>query len=584
MDSALISKHCRHKETKLFTAFEKRKPLLLDVAREFYPAAIPGLQKGVEEMADGYQHDDDHRMLTTIPMDCMRRGAAGFHGNLTSPTTPWFRFKLPDFMVPDGETTHEQRQLLDSLTQATRWTFSRSNAYPMLHRLYKHLLTCGFGCMIVTADEQRIARATTLRIGTYALGVGEDGTVDTVVRRFAWTAGQIIRKFGRDLMPQYILDAEKDPTTRFEVCNLIEPNATGDDKVHDPIARELDMSDDTVYRSIFWLKNAEGHTNHGFLRAVGFSVKPFVAPRMECEDGDAYGLGPGIDALDLARGCQSFKFDELNIVGRQSEPAVVAADEMKDEGLRLYRGAVNYARFGDQQRAPVIPVFPNPPGPEGAREERADAAQEIARLFYNDAFSVIDAVRRGETGRMTATEVEAHVREAMQRLAPVATLFDSELLDPLVTIMARYTIAAMPNPLTPDQADQLADVDVEYVSAIHLAQKQSVIAGIQQVYDVAAVMAKGGNPEVLHRVDADRMIVTLAELIGCPESCMKSDEEVAEAIEADQQAAAQQAQLAQAQVQASAAKDLGSIPLDDEHAGSAIAEAMAQNDGMGGMA
>ena len=96
--------------------------------------------------------------------------------------------------------------------------------------------------------------------------------------------------------------------------------------------------------------------------------------------------------------------------------------------------------------------------------------------------------------------------------------------------------------------------------------------------------AKGGNPEVLHRVDADRMIVTLAELIGCPESCMKSDEQVADAIEADQQAAAQQAQLAQAQAQASAAKDIGSIPLDEEHAGSAIAEAMAQNDGMGGMA
>ena len=51
-----------------------------------------------------------------------------------------------------------------------------------------------------------------------------------------------------------------------------------------------------------------------------------------------------------------------------------------------------------------------------------------------------------------------------------------------------------------------------------------------------------------------------------------------------QTAAAQQAQLAQAQAQASAAKDIGSIPLDEEHAGSAIAEAMAQNDGMGGMA
>ena len=33
MDYVRIAKHCRHVESKLFTAFEKRKPLLLDVAR-----------------------------------------------------------------------------------------------------------------------------------------------------------------------------------------------------------------------------------------------------------------------------------------------------------------------------------------------------------------------------------------------------------------------------------------------------------------------------------------------------------------------------------------------------------------------
>ena len=137
----------------------------------------------------------------------------------------------------------------------------------------------------------------------------------------------------------------------------------------------------------------------------------------------------------------------------------------------------------------------------------------------------------------------------------------------------------MPTPLTPEEAEQLASVDVEYVSAIHLAQKQSVITGIQQIFDTAATMAKGGVPGALHRVNADKMLTTLAELIGCPEACLKSDEEVAAAEQADRQAAAEQAQLAKAQVAADAAKNLGNIPLDDAHAGSQIAAAMAQNGG-----
>ena len=576
MDFSLIAKHCRSVESKLFTAFDKRKQLLLDVARELYPAAIPGLVRGVDEMADGYTHDDDHRMLTTSPMDSMKRGAAGFHGNLTSPATPWFRFKLPDFMLENGETTHEQRRLLDDMTEATRWTFSRSNAYPMLHRLYKQLLTFGFGCMLVVGDKKRIARCTTLRIGTYAMGVGDDGQVDRVVRRFAWTAGQIIDNFGRENCPQYILDAEKDPVAKFEVVNLIEPNGVCDERACDQIACELDMSDDTVYRSLFWLKAGTGHKNDGFLRAIGYSIKPFVAPRMECEDGDVYGLGPGIDALDLCRGCQSFKYDELNIVGRQSEPAIVADETFKNEGLRLYRGAINYGRFGEQRGTPVAPVFPNPPTPDEARQERMDAQIEISKLFYNDAFSVIDAVRRGETGKMTATEVEAHVREAMQRLAPVATLFDTELLDPLVSIMAKYTVAALPQPLTPEEGQQLQTVDVEYVSAIHLAQKQSAVAAIQQVFDAAALMAKAGRTEALHRVDPDKMLLRLAELTGCPENCLASDDSAHESVEAEKQAAARQAQIAEAGAAADAAKNLGGIPLDEGHAGSVVAEAMSQ--------
>ena len=75
------------------------------------------------------------------------------------------------------------------------------------------------------------------------------------------------------------------------------------------------------------------------------------------------------------------------------------------------------------------------------------------------------------------------------------------------------------------------------------------------------------------------MLVRLAELIGCPEACLKSDKEVAAAVEADQQAAAQQAQLLQAQAAAKATKDIGTIPLDEDHAGSAIADAMAQGGG-----
>ena len=572
-DWAKIAKHCKCVESKLFSAFEKRKSHLLDICREIYPIGIAGLSREVDELSDGYVYDDEHRMLTTEPLEALRRGAAGFHGNLTSPATPWFRFRLGS-RDDKQEANHEERQLLADLTRATREVFDRSNAYPSIHKLYEHCLAFGFGCMLVSADPKRIARCETLRVGTYALGIGEDGVVDTVVRRFAWTAGQIIRAFGRASVPKYIADGYADPIKRYEIVNLIEPNACGDERVNDEIAEELNLSNDAIYRSIFYLRCGNAATvNSGVLRVVGFSIKPLVAPRLDYECGDIYGRGRGDDALDLCRGCQSFKFDELNIVGTQSDPAFIADAELKDEGLKKYRGAVNYARFGESRASMVLPLNPNPPSPNDAREERLDAQQEIAKLFYNDAFSVINNLRNQKTGQITATEVENQVREAMQRLAPVATLFDKELLDPLCSIMAQYAISARRTPLTAKEAAVLEEVDVEYVSAIHLAQKQSSISAIQQMLQVAGTLAQL-KPEILYRIDLDKTFTTLADLIGFPENCLVGDKAYGAAVQAQKQAAAQAQQMAQAQATAQAVRDVGSIPLDEDHAGSRLAQMM----------
>lgn len=570
----LIIRHCTVAEKRLFERFDRIRPTLAEIAKEIAPTLVAGLERNIVDVADGFLRDEDRRMLTTGPMDALRRGAAGFHGNLTSPATRWFRFRLPSFMLKNGEANHEQRKLLDALTEATEWTFARSNAYSQIHKVYEHVLALGFACMLVyknTSNPGRIVSVETLRPGTYALDVGSDGLVDTVVQRFAWTARQLVGEFGRASLPQYILDAYENPNSRFEVCCLMEPNAD------DEVRKATGLGADSVYRSIYFLKASNLElANRGVLRYVGFSVRPFVAPRMDVELGDVYGRGRGLDALDLARGSQSFKFDELNIVGNQSQPPMIADSELKDEGLKLYRGAVTYAHHGEQRQSLAYPVFANPPDPSGAREERADAQQEIARLFFNDAFSVIDAVKNGETGRMTATEVNAHVRDAMQRLAPVATLFDRELLDPLVETMSRYALdaAVLPAPLTEDQARMLATVNVEYVSAIHLAQKQNALGAIQATIEFADGLAKAGSPDVLDNIDADATLLRFGQLQGFPEACVVDERKVQEIRKGREAVQAEQEQIARQQAQAESLAKIGGTPVDEGHAGGELAKAI----------
>lgn len=576
MDWALIRKHCERKAKELFNDFDtKRKGILAEVAREFYPAGVAGLTKSVENLADESAYDEKNRFLTTKPMDCLRKGAAGFHGNLTSPARRWFHLRTRG----GGASSIDQDRALDKLTEATEWTFSFGGVYPQLYKLYEHCLCFGFGCMLVSRDRERIVRAQTLRVGTYALDVGEDGKVCRVVRRFSWTADKIISEYGEEATPECVKNAARcgKGNMRWTIYNIVEPNLTGPLKAYDPISKELNLDDSLVYRSIYWLESPGSSDRAGILETAGFTVKPIVAPRMDYELGDVYGRGRGLDGLDLARGIQSFQYDILKLSGLRAQPPVVAASEFKDTGLRLGRGQVNYARMGEQRQAMVAPIFASPPDSSETRADRQEAEMQLADLFFNTAFATIDALKN-QTGVKTATEIDALVRENMERLNPVVTNFDNELLDPLVNAIVHYTLSDEANFR---EGGLLADVDlasiggeteVEYVSQIHLAARQSQMSSVSTFLQFAGGFAQA-KPEALDLVDTDGTIRCYAKMLGVPTDCLAKEDDIL-AIRAKRQSLENAARQQQALASLGDVAKLGAIPTDEGHAGGLIAKGL----------
>ena len=578
---SVIRKHCAGVAKRLFDDFDsKRKSICLDVAREFYPLGVAGLTKGVEELSDESPYDEDHRILTTTPIDCLRKGAAGFHGNLTSPARRWFRLRMPSFGRAFQKGNQEQDASLDRLTEAVEWAMSRGNVYSSLYKLYEHVLCFGFGCMLITGDAERIVRARTLRIGTYAMEVGEDGQIIRVVRRFSWTADQIVRHFGDYGCNDDIKSCAKDGDSkkRWTVYNLVEPNSVGDFKAYDKVAQELNLDDTMVYRSVYWLERGnDDFPQSGVLEISGFTIKPIIAPRLDYELGDSYGRGRGIDGLDLARGVQSFEFDILKISGNRAQPAVVASTEFKNEGLKLGRGAVNYARFGESRQALVFPALANQPDGNDTRLSLQEAKQELADLFFNTAFATIDALKN-QTGVKTATEIDALVRENMERLNPVVTNMDKELLDPLVSVVTKYTLQAGICPLTPQDVDQMGIVNIEYVSQIHVAAKQSQLGAIQTWVTFLAQLAPV-KPEILDKVSADGLADKMAELLGVSADCRSSDDEVDIVRAARAQAAQAEESRQTMETLGKVAGTAGSMPMDDAHFGGRLMKGLGAIEG-----
>lgn len=597
-DYKKVREHVAKTARRMFATFDKRREALLDTCYEFYPLGVPGLKLGVEELADGFEFDDDHRMLTLMPLQMLRKSASGFNSNLTSPARSWFELQLPDNMA-NGSASHDQLKALDALKQAAEKTLSGSNAYTQIYKLYEHLLCVGFGCMLISEDDAQVIHCQTLRIGTYALDIDEKGRVCRVARRFAWTPQHILEEFGEDWTPDDIKEqCKKGSSRRVEVWNLIEPNPQGFARNFDPLEKDgADVIDESfAFRSFYMLRGGGGSRSersprHGVLRLTGYAHNPIIAPRLDYESGDIYGVGRCMELVYNARGAQTFKGDELRISGMRAQPPVVAGSDFKD-GIKLGRGGVNITESGDQRTGMVTSIFTNLPDAQDTRQCLEESKNEIMDALYVDAFAVIDS-QKNNPGVKTATEVEYLKTENLAKLGSIAINLNLEMLDPLVRTVTEYAFDARVQPLTEDDLEILLDgsqrdkdgaivstegavinaVKIEYVSQIALAQKAGALTSVQSYIafcgNLAAINPTAPDNPV-ENIDRDKTARMFSRMLGVPEEVNRDPKQVAAQRKAAADAIAQQQQMQQLAQTVDAAEKIGSIPVDDAHAGGIV--------------
>lgn len=585
-DFKAIRKHAYTRANRMFEAFDRRKDLLLEVAREWNPLLVPGLELGVEQIADGWKFDDDHRMLTTVPLTLLRKSAGGFLANMMSPSRPWFDFQISNSGI---EASHEELLALNEFKAETERSFQQSNAYAAGYKIFEHLLCVGFGCMLVNANAEGEIFCETLRIGTYALDIDDvTGRVNRVARRFAWTPEYILHTFGEEWTPESIKElVKKGSTKRVEIWNLIEPNPQGFDRKFDPLEKDGNGITDerNAYRSIYFLKGAGSSGDKsgdrygdkcGILRMTGFLHNPIVAPRLDYEQGDVYGLGRCIDGLYNARGVQTFRGDTLRITGLRGQPPVVVTGDFKNR-VQLGRKGVNIVKNGDQASGKVVPVFTQLPDAKDTRDSFYESKAELEELLYVDALAVIDA-QKNNPGVKTATEIEYLKTENLSKLGAIYINLSNEMFDPIVRTIANYTFDA-PNRLKDEAKETLIKsgvlngFQVEYVSAIAIAQKAGALTSIQQYVQFCGNMG-AMDQSVSDNLNKDKTLRLVGRMLNVPEEVNNDEKEVEKIRAARAAAAEQQAQMAQAAEMAAAAKQIGDIPIDENHLGGGIAEGL----------
>jgi len=476
----------------------------------------------------------DHRLYDSTAVFANQYMASGLYAHLTPPNMRWFALKAKNTLL---NKTENVRRWFMQVTRILHEELAASNYDNTINELYLDIGWNGTPCLEVKKGKKTLFNFKNHHISEYVIFEDSDGEVDTIIRKFKYTARQAVQEWGLENLGLDVQDAYKSEMNRdkeFEFIHNIYPRAEYSHKYpalksRQPIASE--------YIDVKGKK---------FVKIEGAYEMPKMVPRWVKCSGDAYGRSQGMFALPEIKSA-NFNAKQLGIaLEKEVSPTILAPDDGFVGTVRTSANSIMYYRKTLQG--------PNKPEPfktkanlNWVRDVNNDKKTEIKKGFFNDLFVMLQE----QTKQQTAYEIAQRIEEKWSMIiAPVGRL-NSELNNPMIRRMLGIAgrAGALP-PAPPELVGQ--EYEIEYVSKLALALKLLEVRSLQSGMEIMAPLVEM-NPAILDNYDSDEIARGIPERLGWNEDWlrdpvlrdqMRQDRAIKEAQEQEQMLAIEAAKAA----------------------------------------
>jgi len=422
--------------------------------------------------------------------------AASLQGTLTSASLPWFHLRVRDNNLNESR---EVQVWLEDCRNRMYKSFNSSNFNTEVHEFYLDICSIGTSCIEVEEAEEGF-NFRTLHISEYYIAENHRGQIDTLYRKFEYTARQAKQRWGDSCGPKVDNALKSDPDKKLTFVHCVMPSSEYTKKK----ATKL------PYISIYICKDDKTVVSEG-----GYNEMPYLVTRWSKASGEEYGRSPAYNALPDIKTLNKAVELGLKAWAKAIDPPLLVEDDgvigrvvTKPAGITIVRrdGAIK-------------------PLNSGARFDVSDMKESELRGAIKQAF-YSDQLELQSGPQMTATEVQVRY-ELMQRLlGPTLGRFQTEFLNPLIercfAIMQRNEMFAP----APGALDGVG-IDIEYVGPLARSQRMEEATAVERLYEMAANLAQIA-PEIMDNIDHDKAIRSRAELLGVPKNIMRDPQEIEE--------------------------------------------------------
>lgn len=463
--------------------------------------------------------------------------ASGFMNYLTPPTSKWFRLRHKDPRLTENKAIGD---FLEEVTDEVNYVINRSNFYDQMFPSYKASGVYGTSMLFEEEDISDSARFYNLPIKNVNLVEDAKGRVIQYFMEFEYTQLQAASRFGIENLSEEMQRAIKEnaPESKHKFLLMI-----GQRNIRE--VQKFDKKNLPI--EAVWIDvKARMMIEEG-----GYNEFPAMVHRFDKRPTIVWGYSPAMKSLPFARLLNMVAKTNIRAMMKHTDPPLAVPANAFMLPFNMNPRAVNYYKKDSMTGKDLFP-FGNYGDPQMGLTAVEYYSNKVKSLMYNDIFLAFNNI----TKEMNNPEVMERINEKMTMLGPAVGRYLAEVLNPIVhrTIGILARKRKLPEP--PEEMADNPFYEIDFVGVLAQAQRRSelntLITGLTMVGQMAPM-----NPEVLDKVNSDRVVDEVWSITGAPVSVLRDDSEVRDIREGRAQEAMRQKQMAQVAAGAMVAKDAG---------------------------
>lgn len=522
---------------------------------------MPAWDNFVGEFAEGVNRNT--RLFDSTAVTANERFAAAMEQMLTPRTQVWHKLQ-PWF--DELEDDEESAQYLDNLVKILFGARYRpmANFASQVDECYMSLGAFGNNALFTDEIVGKGLRYRSIPLNEIVWSLDHSGMVDTVFRKFRYTAKQAMQQFGEAAGESVRKQYELNPFVDMDFLHCVKPNE--------------DVKTDRIgYQSMKYESWYIALKDKAVIQRSGFRTFPYSIGRYRMAPREHYGRSPAIAALPAIRTLNEMKKTMLRAGQKMVDPPILLEEEGVLTPFNQRPGAVNYGMVSSDGK-PLAQPFQIKADLQWGEQMMQLEATTINDSFLTSLFQILV-----QNPQMTATEALIRAQEKGAMIAPAMGRQQSEFLGPLITRELDILQTAGQLPPLPESMIEAAIargierptikdvIKIEYTSPLTRAMRAEEGTAIMNTVQNLAVMANL-DKSVLNLIDMTDAAREMAMITGCPAKLLRTDEQIDELMQ-------QQAQQAQDQAMVAGAPAVSASALNLAKAAQASAQAGQLNAG-----